>query len=706
MKFIDDPSDDSIFALILARPNRSTHPRLTLEIPFTETDRAISAREARRAFGRSSRYTLEYAPWLKNAGMATEFRIGLERLHAELVAVPLWDDVIVLNTGCSASATSLQKTSLDPARFGAKWLVMSPTEPSTWSGFVYEIITVTGISGNTVTVASPGMANAWPAGTLLYPLLYGRLEDRPQLDSRTPQKVTGVLKIREDSAFSQKINVYNGVIPTVGSNIAAFSGYPIWDVEPAWVQVLDTTEVDLILEQIGFLRQRQKYVYQQPVRRGLEMEFVCSNRSTIAAIEKLFVDRKGPVRPFMVPTFRQDLVITQDLPISGNTNKINIQSSEYSDPLRPAHPGDPFFALLQPGQVDPVKVTTVVDTQLTVAVAIAQSHSAARTRMSHLLLACFGGAEISWEYSKPTRARVRIRFLEKTDEYATPATNVVEPAYLYKFTHNLPTPVHWYYTSYEDTITFASQAYTPAPFSHGSIKSGIKLEKEETNITSWGGDFPGNPLAKLFPFTLEGSLDLEIIEVNVAAPNDAFAKTIFKGAITKPEMVGKDWKVTARWGGTVFDRNIPRFIVQKPCNVAVYSTKCGVDREDFKVSGTFHGSPASNTTILVNGGTDKEEDYFAGGFCECGTGDTFERRVILHSEVVSGNLQLVLERRFNSTHIDGAAIYLFPGCNQSIEMCIGRFDNQINFRGHPYIPTKNPSANIGEVSNQSGGKKG
>ena len=251
MKFID--YGDEVLALILAQPNRKTRPRLTATLPFTDVAKAISARESRRNFGRSSRYTLEYTPWFKNAPLATEFRIGLTRLKDETVAVPLWDDAIKVTSAIAIGDTVINKT-LNPVRSGAEWIILSADLAT------YEIVVVDSINDSQITLHS-GAANNWPAGTLLYPLLFGKLAERPSLDSRTPQKVEGALKIIEDSSFARKLNPFAGSIPTVGAGIPAFSTMPLWDIAPAWSQVLDTTEADILYQMIGFGRQEQKYVY-------------------------------------------------------------------------------------------------------------------------------------------------------------------------------------------------------------------------------------------------------------------------------------------------------------------------------------------------------------------------------------------------------------------------------------------------------------
>ena len=701
MKFIDYAGET--IALLLAQPNWAVRPKCTATLPFTSIDKAISARESRRNFGRSSRYLLEYTPRFSGAEKSTEFRIGLARLIEETVAVPLWLDSIVISSAVAIGATTINKTSVMPARYGAEWIILSADLAT------YEIVTVIAITDNSITINS-GAARAWPAGTLMYPLLFGRFEERPSLESITPQTIEGGLQIRENSSFARRINPVAGSIPAVGAGVPAFSTVPLWNFEPEWSQMLDTTEIDILYQQIGFLRTDQSYTAQQTVRRGLEMGFVCKSRSAIAAIERMFTDRRGPVRPSMVPTFRADLVPTADVPVAGNTTRINIASSEYSDPDRPPHPGDPYVAFVEPGDghVDPQKITAVAGTALTTAVAIAQTHLARTTRLSFLLLARFAEPQLSWDYVTPQRAHVRIKFLEVADEYVTPNPYLKEPAYLFEWSEMMPTPLVSRFTSYENAISYGGNTWTPAPYSHDTISKRHQARSRGNGHRSWGKDFPANPLKKFFPYALEGELWLKIVEVNSAAPDDGSAKVLFYGIVSKPDFTGVDWKAVVRAFGNFFERNVPRLILRKTSSVPIYSPKSGVNKADLVVTGTIAAMNTTDKSVDITTGATPPANYFGGGgLFETGTGANWEQRTILYSVAITGGQRLTLNRALRKAVLTQAA-NMYPGWNGAIDTLAEVFgdDAVLNLRAFPFMPLKNPSANIGEVSTSAGGKKG
>src|SRR5205807_689484 len=79
-------------ALLLAPANWENPPKLEPQLPAEISSHPISKNESRRSFAASSRYTFTYTAELWSTNAMTEFRIWLNRLRDETVAVPLWTD--------------------------------------------------------------------------------------------------------------------------------------------------------------------------------------------------------------------------------------------------------------------------------------------------------------------------------------------------------------------------------------------------------------------------------------------------------------------------------------------------------------------------------------------------------------------------------------------------------------------------------------
>lgn len=313
MKFLN--YNGETLALFLTPPDWGEAVKLDLSLPFTDVTAALSHQESRRTFGRSARYQIEYAvsaPLEQSAiaAWSTNLRLWLQRLKGETVAVPLWTDGVELASAVVAGDTVLNKTAINPAQYGAEWIITDDVYGSYTQSSPprSEIVVVSAIDDSTVTLASPGATIAWAPGTLMYPLLFGVVAERPQFSAETDEMLSGRIKIQEDSTYARRLNPFPGTVPSVGAGIPEFSNLPLFDVQPdESVRSLDQTEVDILTRQIGFGRQTQKQVYAQPVRRGLQLHIFAQDRATIAKINRLFLDRRGPVKTLMFPTFRGDI---------------------------------------------------------------------------------------------------------------------------------------------------------------------------------------------------------------------------------------------------------------------------------------------------------------------------------------------------------------------------------------------------------------
>ena len=689
--------------LLAAQPNWDSEVTVSLELPVDVSKEPITFHESRRVFAQSARYSMSWRAYLSNAADSTELRIFLTRVRGEPVLVPLWPDMCETATDALAGATSITLTDL-PVRYGSTWIIADDTFSS------YEIVTVSSLNASTkVATLSPGTVNAWPAGSVMYPTILGKLEERPQPEAVTDETLEVDFTLKENSQFSARVTPFSSTLPFVGDHIPAFSAVPLWNFPPNFARPLDWTEMpDVVYEHVGFLRQEQQRAYDHRNARGLELEFYQSTRTITTQIENFWRASKATKSRFMIPTWRGDLRMKADTPYPGAANWIVCEPSEFSDPGREAQPGDPYVALI--GSDDSIDSYQLNDTEIylgnTVLVASinVSAHTAATTIVSHLLLVRFLEPKLEWTYTTPYMATARIKFRELPHEYGDPFTPLFDPAYLFRFVESgIGT---YLFTSYENTITIASGTwagtYVPAPFSFDTVKRGLKLDQEKIEIKSF--KFTGNPLNKMWPFALDGMLTVYIAEVDVNSPTSAFADAHlrFYGDIWS---INSDYKAVAIPLGNFFERKFPRFLLSVSDNYTQFSPPTQISATSFVVAGFVEAFSVGgdNQAISISGtATTKPDDYFAGGWLEVGTGANFERRGILHSSTTT----LHIDRPLIKTTVVHTAMNFYPGYDGSIDQCETKFSNRINFGGHPYIPNVNPGVQAMKPKQVQGGKKG
>jgi hypothetical protein len=711
MKFINYGGET--VALCLALPNWQANLKVTIDLSeIVNITDALSAKETRERFGKSGRYHFEYEILTGDAAHTNAVRLWLQRLKGETVAVPLWTDGVEIYSAAAIAATVINKTPDNPVQYGSEWIIVNQ------DASVYEIVTVNSVDLLHVNLAA-GTTLAWPAGTMMFPLLFGLVAERPKIKAETDEIISGTISFDENSTYARRLNPYAAAIPVVGASIAAFSTKPLFNIRPQFVDPIDTTEVDILESHIGFLRQRQRQVYPQAVRRGLEFNFLQDSRDNIAAITRFWMDRFGPVKTFMVPTFMGNLRLTQDLPVgAGGGVFIYVEMDQsFIDAFAAAVPGMPYIALVDGHSVDPQKIDIVDGTQLTLHSAVTQTHSMADTDVSHLVLGRFAESKLTWTYTTDGLAETKLKVIETPDEYAAPQADRPERAFLFRFREDLPngSSVFWYFTSYENNLVLAGTAfdgnYVPGPFDHGDVTAGTDMEEEKLEITSFDFSSTANPLRRLLEFSLEGILRVDVLEVDVN--NLAAAPTVvFSGDSSGLDPTGKEWTATFLAFGQFFRRQFPRYYVQRICNVPVYSPKCGLNRATFLTDGTLYAIAVDGSYIdiaAIVAHTDpatKPAHWFDGppGYFETGAGVNYEQRTITQASVVSGKLRLFFSKPLRKAVLN-QVVNMYPGCNGTIGMCISRFNNQVNHRGMAWIPDKDPTTNADRVDIATGGKK-
>src|SRR5215472_2557101 len=698
---------------LAAPPNWGTAVTLALDLPTDVSKEAITFNESRRNFAQSARYKMTWTSYLADAADSTELRLFLTRIRGETIVAPLWMDACETARQQNVGTTQILLVDL-PARFGTTWLIATDD----FSIFEFVTVATLNVNGNMIARLQIGVTHNYPAGSKMYPLLFGKFEQRPKAEAITDECMEVQFQLKESSAFAYRLSPAAIALPVVGPHIANFSGTRKWDIIPNHSRPLDWTEMpDIVYQQIGFLRSEQQRAYDHRNARGQELEFYQADRATIGKIEYFWRDRRATTLRFFMPTFRGDLRMLNDTPVAGHLTWIQCEHSEFSDPGREAQPGDPFICFIGPQDaIDPYQIVRVTDAPPNETRLIASqnvgAHSANNTYVSHFVLSRFQEATLEWSYISPYLATTRIKFQELPHEYANTPPALPEPAYLFIFTE-VGVRVDRF-TSYENTIHVPGGTYqgtyVPGPFSFETVKVGLRLDQEQIDFKSF--KFDGNPLNKMWPFALDGILTVEIVEVNAVNPSSGTAVSRFYGDVWS---VNSDYKATAIPFGNLFDWKFPRFLLSVSDNYVQFSPPTHLAASAFRIQGNFVGTPSLDAngnrtlqTITVSSvtGHAKATDYFAGGWLDTGSGNTLEHRGILHSSAGSGNnVNLTIDRPILKAHANGV-VSMYPGYDGSIDQCDTKFGNRINFGGHAYVPDVNPGVKAMKPIQTQGGKKG
>lgn len=132
----------------------------------------------------------------------------------------------------------------------------------------------------------------------------------------------------------------------------------------------------------------------------------------------------------------------------------------------------------------------------------------------------------------------------------------------------------------------------------------------------------------------------------------------------------------------VLEGEVPNVRIQPQCNNALFDEGCKVLRSTHSVNATIV-QVISNREIQVSTRGSRDVEYFKNG--EFVIPASNERRTILS---VTGTNIVKVAYDFAGARI-GLACQITAGCNRAWDDDVygcGKFNNKLNFRGHPYIP--------------------
>lgn len=669
------------FFLINDQPNWVKGVRADVDV-VADLTKSLSNREARRAFAATLRFSFSYQATVTHR-RARATADALRDYQTQPVALPFWPGMVKWPDRYSM-----------PINGGLKILFREDFDQ--WQ--VYE-----------------GIEPVWATNSdFVCPLLWGRLDKRELVWQDTSSAFFDVQFIEQSKpewALTPVAQVWtNGPLPG-----DAYDAPP--KVLPFGMDFNAPRtgfNVSIIREQIGFGRTPQETLYAQTNARTHEGSSTLLSTGDVGNVLRFFMEY-GPARIFWASNTFSAAVLTADIPAA--TTVLNVEDT-YA-----IRPGDFLAFLYASGVQATARVASKTGNTITVDVAPG-ALKRGLTTVAQLLLARFDKTRLSLAWSEPGLAGVTLPVVEVPPEYAPAAdedigTTVGElPArcYLYDFSRTLNGVVFTdRFTSYEGTLSLGSiggNAYTSQKLSHKEIRQGLQLDADEVTIDA--SIWTASPLLLIATLKSEAPLYLTIREAQVSGSLAINAATIFTGEVTAVSVKGSILTAKATPGGTIFDRRVPRVIFQRTCNNALFDAGCTLAKADWKftakVSGV--GSPGypfefdlSNLDRAVGSDPTYSANYFAGGWLEAGDGLNWQRRaVILSTNPVAGALTVTLDRDPAPFLAVNDNVILYPGCDLQRLTCIQKFNNYLNFIGHPYLPLANPSL-VKRDQTSAGGKK-
>jgi len=252
-------------------------------------------------------------------------------------------------------------------------------------------------------------------------------------------------------------------------------------------------------------------------------------------------------------------------------------------------------------------------------------------------------------------------------------SSIRHPAELYHIWRDGGT--HWRYTSGDVDVVYLGNTYTVASIKRGPVSHSAQLEVTTLEVMSAAIT---NPTADFIASNPVEPLWIEVLKIHRSNPDDSIV--IFIGQIKGVAFKGVEAAVRCVGFENFLTQPIPLYRYQPSCNNRLFDIKCKLSAASYKVDTTI--TVVDTLTFTSSDFDAKPDGWFTRGNLVWGE----------HERMITSHVGETIGIRYPINGIaTGVSITAYAGCDLSIQTCRDRFDNVLNFFGHPFIPKDNPA---------------
>lgn len=676
-----------------------------------DTAQSLTGRESRRPYGATLLTAIQYTASVQNSDLRI-LQGALRDLNTQPVIIPLWPAMTIWANRASAPISGGLRIA---------W-------KDDWSQFTIYA----------ATDAEP----VWPsAADNFAPALMGFIKPtQPVLI--TPAVAQWEIDFTESSPAEYALTPAAGAL-ALGPKPTGYTTAPyLFPYLPDFSKVSEEISVPVTREQIGFSREQRTEFYTQTASRKQIANYTLASQD-LGTFLSFFQAIAAPGNSFWASGYLQVSELTQD--VAATDTVLNV--SDTSALLV----GD-YISLYSYGTTVARKISAKTVNTITVDSAVGASLSASLTCLFPLCLVSLPGSTVSIKWVSPDVAGLQLQWTQLPTEEILPGDETLgqtigkQPTRitLFQFIRDYGngTVDNWYFSGYETAITYSGNTYLySGRFAVSDIPQSLNLASDEVTITS--DIVTGNPLNAEVALTSEAPLSVKITIADYDGVTVSNAQQVFFGEVAAPSKNGGKITAKCKVGNGLLRASLPRMVCGTMCNhlagtndgTHLISVGCtGPDSVMPKSNWKFTAlvtsplsagfPPTVNVNTLTGVGTNAAaalaasrifSNWFSNGWIEWGTGNAIQRRAIVGSTVPAGGaLALTLHRYFNGVPNIGDTVTFYPGCDGLLTTCkaydastnpTGKFGNDLNFGGEPFLPVTNPSTSGLNQLGTQGGKK-
>lgn len=476
----------------------------------------------------------------------------------------------------------------------------------------------------------------------------------------------------------------------------SFQSKSVFDIRPNWEEISNGQLDDNSFEGGGPGLQTPWKVTTK-VRRRAKLSLLLGTREEVTEARTWILARGMRRDAFWLPLYLNDYGLTQDASASDTTILVkNIGLAEkfsYGEQFR-------YLALVNFDKLECYEIERVEDLgdeeRITLTTGLASDLNASATTCCGLMLGRLADDELEFDMQTDGVARLALNVVELPSEFSGSYTSA--PIYLYRVTRG---ELSWHFCSWPETVEVASLDWQALNITHGDFTQNSEFTLRPLKISVVTDD-PDSPFRVALDRNVSELTTIEIFETDFDTLTTDLDAPLYKGRMGRSSFNDKggidiELSTILRIG----EAQVPTLMIQRPCNNRLFDTFCGLNAEDFAITGTISAMSDDPPSITATEFGDKataesDDDWFALG------------RVLVNGEIrfcvgQNGNT-LYLNARFRTASV-GASAVAYPGCDKRTTTCDVKFDNIENNLGFAVIPNKAPQFEAISSPKPGGGKK-
>lgn len=234
-------------------------------------------------------------------------------------------------------------------------------------------------------------------------------------------------------------------------------------------------------------------------------------------------------------------------------------------------------------------------------------------------------------------------------------------------------------TGVDKPQTYNAETYLPAPIGRGGTQTKSELSKSNFEVRL--------ALDHALAVALLTTWDETATTITVFSKRTSGTEVIWKGRLASVQPEDANIRLTFESIFTSLRRPGLRARFQKICRHATYGRGCFLNPEDFAVAATLNGIVGA--TLTVPEAALHTDGWYTGGMVRAPGGALSYVSKHVGTALTLNRVASQLAQAFAGSG-PGVAITIYPGDDHSYATCQSKFNNDANYGGFDFIPSKNP----------------